>query len=165
MHFHGERWLKSLGLFSLEKTEGKLHCGLQYAHKGKWGGRYWSLHSCDSERTWENSMELSQSRFGLGNRKRFEKPEDGWALEWAPLVSGHSTKPDRVKEPLDSTVRHMVWLLRWHVQEQELDLMILVVPFQLNIFCCSSTKSGWCSIFIGRLARVFLSWLVLHALC
>lgn len=37
---------------------------------------------------------------------------------------------------LDNTPRHMVWLLGWLcVQGQELDMMILVSPFQHNIFC------------------------------
>ena len=54
-------------------------------------------------------------------------PEGGWALERAPQGSGHSTKLCSRSCP---------------VQNQELDLMILVGPFQLKIFYDSMTPSG-----------------------
>lgn len=35
-----KKWLKSLGLFGLEETEGRPQASLQLCHEGKWRGRH-----------------------------------------------------------------------------------------------------------------------------
>lgn len=62
----------------------------------------------------------------------------GWALEQAPHVTGHSSKPDRAQ----GAFRQYSWAPAvtcgdGPLQGQELDLMILVGPLQLSIFCNS----------------------------
>lgn len=51
-------------------------------------------------------MELHRGRNRLGVRKRFFA--FGWALEWTPQSSGHSTELLEFKECLHNTLRHMV---------------------------------------------------------
>lgn len=71
-------------------------------------------------------MELSQGRFSLDIRKIFTQRVI-LELGWAPQGSGHSTKPE-FKKLLDSALSHRVGC---PVQGQELDLIILMGPFQL----------------------------------
>ena len=57
----------------------------------------------------------------------------------APQGSGRSPELPELREHLDSTLRHWVWILGSAVWSQY--SMILVCPFQLGIFCfCNSRK-------------------------
>lgn len=60
-------------------------------------------------------------------------------LEWVPQGSGHSTKPE-FKTDLDSVLSHRVGC---PVQGQELNLMILMGPFQLIVLCDSMKMIEW----------------------
>lgn len=66
-----EKQLRTLGLFSLEKTEGRPHCDLQHLCEGKWRGKYPSFTLVTSDRTRGYGTKLSQGRFGLDIRKMF----------------------------------------------------------------------------------------------
>ena len=83
-------------------------------------------------------MKLQQRRVRLGVRKRFftERVVGHWGRLWC---RGHGTEPAQVQEVLDNALRHMGWFLGGPVWSQELDLMILMGPFQLRI-CYDSMK-------------------------
>lgn len=76
-------------------------------------------------------MNLTQGRFRLDSRK-FYTQRVILELEQAPQGSGHSTKPE-FKKHWDSALSHRVGLLGCPVQDQELDSMILMDPFQLSM--------------------------------
>lgn len=65
-------------------------------------------------------------------------PEGGWALEQAPQDSGHSPRSARVQEAFEQCSQTFV-TLGVSVQDQELDWMILIDPFQLSIVHDSMT--------------------------
>lgn len=102
--------LRSLSLFSIEETEGRLHISLQLSHAGT-GGKGSDLFG-DSNRTRENDVKLHQSRVRLGVTKRFF-PRSWSALQEASKGNGQSTKLLEFKEHLDSTLRHgiLVWVV------------------------------------------------------
>lgn len=62
-----EEWLRTLGLLSLEETEGKPHCGLQHLFTLK-----------TSDRTQGNGMKMSQGGLDWISGKGF-----------SPRVAGH----------------------------------------------------------------------------
>lgn len=73
-------------------------------------------------------MKLSQGMFRLDIRSFFY-PEGGWALEQATHESGHSASLREFNKCLDNTLR----FLECPVNGQELDMVILMGPFPLNI--------------------------------
>ncbi|KAJ7420644.1 hypothetical protein WISP_47492 [Willisornis vidua] len=85
-----------------------------------------------SNRTQGNFMKLNEGRFKLDIRKRF-------FTRW---VVGHfNNLPREVvttlaehKKCLDNALRHMVSFLRCSTEAKELDLMILMGPFQMSMF-------------------------------
>ncbi|KAJ7410505.1 hypothetical protein WISP_107936 [Willisornis vidua] len=80
---------------------------------------------------------LSQNGFMRG-KSCLSNPERNWALDQG---SGHSTKADRVQEPFGQCSQAPdLTLGDGPVQGQELDSMILVDTFQLNIFCDSIVR-------------------------
>jgi len=82
-------------------------------------------------------MELCQGRgsWGLG---RGSAPEGGGHGTGCPEQSLWPQVP-RFKECSDNALRHWVWILGGCVWRQGLDLVILVGPLQLGIFCDSMT--------------------------
>ena len=54
-------------------------------------------------------------------------------MEQVPWGNEHSSKLLEFKEHLDTTLRYKVWILRGAWWSWELDLVILVDPFQLRI--------------------------------
>ena len=75
---------------------------------------------------------MCQGRFRPGIRKRFFTRR---AVEhWNRLPREAATAPSLTlfKKPLDRALTHMVSIWGCPVQGQELDLMILVGPFQLR---------------------------------
>ena len=58
-------------------------------------------------------------------------------MEQAAQGSGHRPELLELNKHLDGTFRHTVWILGGPLWSQELDLMILVGPFQLGILCDS----------------------------
>ncbi|RMC06628.1 hypothetical protein DUI87_16066 [Hirundo rustica rustica] len=82
-----------------------------------------------------------------GPKDNPESATGGWALEQAPQGIGRGSKPDRAQEAFEQCSQaHGVILGDGPVEDQESDLMILMGPFELNIFCdptlrliCSTT--------------------------
>lgn len=59
----------------------------------------------------------------------------GWVLGiGSPEGGGHGTELLEFKKHQDSTLRHVVWFLGSLVWSRELELIILVGPFQLSVF-------------------------------
>ena len=81
-------------------------------------------------------MKLQQGQFRC-IRKRFYT--ERVFMHWHRLPREVVTAPSlpECKKHLDNTLRNMVSFLDGPVWSQELDLMILVGPFQLRIFCDS----------------------------
>ena len=135
-HFKGkmyeEDWwetAKSLSLFSPEqrRLKGNPHGGLWLLTNG--AEQYSAL--CDSNRTGGNGMGLCQGRVMLGVRKRF------WTRGW----QAHNRLPRAVGTALSWWSSMSVWRMLsdiwsdfWVVPEIDLDSMILMGPFQLQIF-------------------------------
>ena len=67
--------------------------------------------------------------------------EGAQVLKKASQGSGWGIKLPELKEHLDNTLRHRVWILGSPVWSQELELVILVDPFQLGKF--HNTMSLW----------------------
>lgn len=117
-----EEWLTTLGLLSLEETEGSPHCGHQYL-----------LTLMPSARTRGRGMKLSQRGLGWISGKVFHP-------EWLDTGTGspgkrpeHQALPELSKS-LDNTLRHWVGFLGCPVQGQQLDSTILMGPFQFSVF-------------------------------
>jgi len=108
--------------------------------------------SCNSDRTWGNSTELCQWKVRLGIRNRFFTRRL-WA--WNRLLRAVVTAPNLLvyKESLDNAFIHRVCILGGPEWSQELDLMMILVSFQLRIFyismkCCQFSLNNlvlWCS--------------------
>ena len=62
--------LRKMGLYSMEKTLGRPHCGLPVL-KGSLIARRRLLTWCDSDRRWENGFELKEGRFILEIKRKF----------------------------------------------------------------------------------------------
>jgi len=61
-------------------------------------------------------------------------------MEWAAQGSGHSPELLELKERLDSVLKHRVWLVLCRARSWT--PMILVCPFQLEMFYAFSTERG-----------------------
>ncbi|KAJ7407917.1 hypothetical protein BTVI_61477 [Pitangus sulphuratus] len=99
-----EELLRSLGLFSLEKTEGRPHCSLKLLHEA---GTVFSL--VTNDRTLGgNGLKLFQGRFRLDIRQEFFTQRV--AGHWNRLSREVVTAPSltEFKKHLDNTLRHMM---------------------------------------------------------
>ena len=67
--------------------------------------------------------------------------------------SGHSTELPEFKGCLVNALRHRVWIWGRAVWRLELDLMILIGPFQLGMFCHSNA----CFFFINPTEMLMLA--------
>ncbi|KAJ7409572.1 hypothetical protein BTVI_56099 [Pitangus sulphuratus] len=103
-----EEWLRSLGLFSLEKRrlKGDLIAVYNVLMREDEGQTLFSVVTSDMTRG--NGLKLCQGIFRLDIRKKALYLESDWALEQAPQGSGHSTKLTEFKKRLDDILRHMV---------------------------------------------------------
>ena len=86
-------------------------------------------------------------------------------MEQPAQGSGHSPELVEFKECLNNALRHWVWILDGAVQSRELNLMILLSPFQLKIFCDSIIMQFWVYLSVFKcLAYIkenpFLLWKV-----
>lgn len=100
--------LKSLGLFSPEETEGKLHRGLQLPQERSGGAGTDLFSLVTSDRTQGNGMKLPMTgEDQVGYQKKVLHEEGSWALEKALQGSGHSTELAKLKKCLYSDIRHM----------------------------------------------------------
>ena len=115
-----------------EETEGRSHGSLQILIRIV-KGQCWSLLSGDSDRTWENGMDLHQGRsvwvLGKGSSLR------GWSSTATGSTAGLWTLPSQLefKKYLDGTFRNMVLLLGIPLRIQDFDLIISVRLFWLRI--------------------------------
>ncbi|RMC14023.1 hypothetical protein DUI87_09110 [Hirundo rustica rustica] len=86
-----EEQLRSLGLFILEETEGRPHCGLSFLIRGRGGAGTDVSSTATSDRTQGNGLMLCQGRFKLDMRK----------MVFTQRVAGHWNRlpRDMVKAP------------------------------------------------------------------
>jgi len=122
-----EQQLRSLSLFNLEKR--KLRGGLMVAYKSSWGQWWRSTDFCSL--VTGNDMELDIrwrcfTRRVVGPRNRL------------PLAMITAPSLWELKKLLNSTLRYRIWILGGSVWNQELDLIILMCPFQHKIFYYSN---------------------------
>lgn len=74
---------------------------------------------------------------------RGSSPEGSQALDWAPQGSAHGPKLTELKKHLNNSLRYRAWILDGPVWSQGLDLMTLMGPYQLVIFCDSMRLLHW----------------------
>lgn len=86
--------------------------------------------------------------FGGGSdwiSRKDSSPGGGKALEHDPKGVAKALSLPEFKKHMDKALRHVVWFSDGTVQSQELELIILMSPFQLKIFYVSSLGGWWCA--------------------
>ena len=109
---YGER-LRELGLFSLEKAQGRPYRSPQLPERRLWQGGGWPLLPRDSDRTGGNGHKLHQGRFRLGIRKSFvsERAMREWhSLPWEVM---ESLSLEVFKKCVDVALRDVVSRQYW----------------------------------------------------
>ncbi|KAJ7396011.1 hypothetical protein BTVI_149461 [Pitangus sulphuratus] len=103
-----EEWLRSLNLFSLEKTKGRPHCSYKFLIRGSGGAGIDLFTLVTSDRTPGNGMKLYQWRFRLDIRKRFftQRVVGHWNWLLREVVTAQSLT--EFEKHLDNTLKHMV---------------------------------------------------------
>lgn len=112
--------LRTLGLLSLEKSEGKPHCNLQLPLEGKRRGRHWFLLSGNQQ------QDLSEQHGAVrGDLDRMLEKARGWlGTDQAPQGSAHSTELDTAPGVFGHhSGPHGGWLLECPVWGQEVDFL------------------------------------------
>ena len=92
-------------------------------------------------------MGLHQGRVRMGIKDRF-LTKRVVSMQRAPQGSDHGPRLAEFKKYLDNALRHRILILGGRVWSQELNLMILMGPFQLGIFY-DSMNCYICYIFLS----------------